>query len=147
MAWVRRIALGLAALLLLVAAVRRLRSRHRRAVTLPAWFGPWTAAPLGVLVTGADLPNAFPYVIAIERLVSAGVPDGQAVAVLAGYALVYCAPCLVLLALGATHGDAVRRRLGGVYERIGSARTVPRSVPAALGLAGLAAGVTALALA
>jgi hypothetical protein len=146
-AWVRRIALGLAALLLLVSAVRRLRSRHRRAVTLPAWFGPWTAAPLGVLVTGADLPNAFPYVIAIERLVTAGVPDGQAVAVLAGYALVYCAPCLVLLALGATHGDAVRRRLGGVYERIGSARTVPRSVPAALGLAGLAAGVTALALA
>ncbi len=145
--WVRRIALGLAAVLLLVAAVRRLRSRHRRAVTLPAWFGPWTAAPLGVLVTGADLPNAFPYVVAIERLVTAGVPDGQAVAVLAGYALVYCLPCLVLLGLGATHGGAVRRRLGGVYDRIGSARTVPRSVPAALGLVGLAAGVTAFALA
>jgi hypothetical protein len=34
-----------------------------------------------------------------------------------------------------------------VYERIGSARTVPRSVPAALGLVTLAAGVTALAAA
>lgn len=145
--WVRRIALGLAAVMLLVAAVRRLRSRYRRAVTLPAWFGPWTAAPVGVLVTGADLPNAFPYVIAIERLVSAGVPAGQGVAVLAGYALVYCAPCLVLLGLGALHGESVRRRLRGVYERIGSARTVPRSVPAALGLAALAAGVTALAVA
>ncbi|GAB3311296.1 hypothetical protein GCM10027451_23080 [Geodermatophilus aquaeductus] len=145
--WVRRIALGLAAVLLVVAAVRRLRSRHRSAVTLPSWFGPWTAAPVGVLVTGADLPNAFPYVIAIERLVSAGVPAGQGVAVLAGYALVYCAPCLVLLGLGALHGTSVRRRLSGVYERIGSARTVPRSVPAALGLVALAAGVTALAVA
>ncbi len=145
--WVRRIALGLAAVLLLLAAVRRLRSRHRRAVTLPAWFGPWTAAPLGVLLTGADLPNAFPYLIAIERLVSAGVPTGQGVAVLAGYALVYCAPCLVLLGLGASHGKAVRRRLSGLYERIGTARTVPRSIPAALGLVVLAGGVTALAVA
>ncbi len=145
--WVRRIALGLAAVLLLLAAVRWLRSRHRRAVTLPAWFGPWTAAPLGVLLTGADLPNAFPYLIAIERLVSAGVPTGQGVAVLAGYALVYCAPCLVLLGLGASHGKAVRRRLSGLYERIGTARTVPRSIPAALGLVVLAGGVTALAVA
>ncbi len=96
------------------------------ALVLPAWFGPWTAAPLGVLVTGADLPNAFPHVIAIERLVTAGVADGQAVAVLAGYALVYCAPCLVLLALGAAHGAAVRRRLGGVYERLGAARPPQR---------------------
>ncbi len=145
--WVRRIALGLAAVMLVVAAVRRLRTRDREAVTLPAWFGPWTAAPVGVLVTGADLPNAFPYVIAIERLVTADVPAGLGVAVLAGYALVYCAPCLVLLGLGAAHGASVRRRLGRVYDRIGSARTVPRSVPAALGLVTLAAGVTALAVA
>jgi cytochrome c biogenesis protein CcdA len=145
--WVRRIALGLAAVLLLVAAARRLRSRYRSAVTLPSWFGPWTAAPLGVLVTGADLPNAFPYLIAIERLVSADVPAGSGVAVLAGYSVVYCLPCLVLLGLGAAHGGSVRRRLGAVYERIGSARTVPRSVPAALGLVTLAAGVTALAAA
>jgi hypothetical protein len=145
--WVRRIALGLAAVLLVVAALRRLRSRHRGAVTLPAWFGPWTAAPLGVLVTGADLPNAFPYLVAIERLVTADVPFGAGVAVLAGYSLVYCLPCLVLLALGATHGGSVRRRLGAVYERIGSARTVPRSIPAALGLVALAAGVTAFAVA
>ncbi|MGY1732066.1 GAP family protein [Geodermatophilus sp. SYSU D01045] len=145
--WVRRIALGIAALLLLVAAVRRLRSRRRGAVTLPAWFGPWTAAPVGVLVTGADLPNAFPYLIAIERLVTADVAAGQGVAVLAGYALVYCAPCLVLLVLGAFHGERVRRRLGALYERIGTPRTVPRSIPAALGLVGLAAGVTALAVA
>src|SRR3712207_5831710 len=53
--WVRRAALGLAAVLLLVAAVRRLRTRRRSEVRLPAWLGPWTAAPVGVLVTAADL--------------------------------------------------------------------------------------------
>src|SRR3712207_3625495 len=41
--WVRRCALGLAALLLLVAAIRRLRPRQRSAFVLPHWFGPWTA--------------------------------------------------------------------------------------------------------
>ena len=59
--WVRRIAFGLAALAVLRAAIRRLR-RHRRApIALPSWFTTTTAAPFGVLVTGADLPNAFPY--------------------------------------------------------------------------------------
>jgi hypothetical protein len=143
--WVRRGALGLAALLLLVAAVRRLRPQQRSAVVLPRWFGPWTAAPVGVLVTAADLPNAFPYLIAIERLVTAGVPVGSGLWVLAGYAVVYCLPCLVLLAVGTAHGERVRRRLRRVYDRIGQARTVPRSVPAALSLFLLAAAVAAVA--
>ena len=72
---VRRVGLSVAAVLLLVAAVRRLRDRERGTVSLPGWVGPWTAVPLGVLVTGADLPNAFPYLIAIERLVAAQVPQ------------------------------------------------------------------------
>ncbi len=45
--WVRRIAFGLAALMLLRAALRRLHSTHRARVTLPTWFSPWTALPLG----------------------------------------------------------------------------------------------------
>ena len=143
--WVRRGALGLAALLLLVAAVRRLRPQQRSAVVLPRWFGPWTAAPVGVLVTAADLPNAFPYLIAIERLVTAEAPFGTGVWVLAGYAVVYCLPCLVLLAVGTLHGERVRRRLQRVYDRIGQARTVPRSIPAALSLFLLAAVVAAIA--
>lgn len=143
--WVRRGALGLAALLLLVAAVRRLRSQQRSAVVLPRWFGPWTAAPVGMLVTAADLPNAFPYLVAIERLVAAGVPFGSGLWVLAGYAVVYCLPCLVLLAVGTAHGERVRRRLQRVYDRIGQARTVPRSVPAAVSLFVLAAAVAAIA--
>ena len=98
-----------------------------------------------MLVTAADLPNAFPYLIAIERLVTADVPLATGLWVLAGYAVVYCLPCLVLLAVGTRHGERVRRRLQRVYDRIGQARTVPRSIPAALGLVLLGAGVAAIA--
>ena len=143
--WIRRIAFAVAALMLLVAAVRRLRDRRRGAVALPAWFSPWTAAPIGVLVTAADLPNAFPYLIAIERLVSADIPTGLGLLVLVSYALVYCLPCLVLLLLGTLHGERVRRRLASVYDRIGRARTVPRSIPVASGLVLLAVGAGAVA--
>ena len=106
------------------------------------------AAPIGVLVTAADLPNAFPYLVAIERLVAAEVPIGVGVGVLALYAVVYCLPCLVLLLLGTLHGERVRRRLVRVYDRIGRERTVPRSLPVAAGLAllsGVAAAVAATA--
>ncbi|NDI49627.1 GAP family protein [Goekera deserti] len=144
--WVRRVAFGLAALILLVTAVRRLWPRHRAAVTLPSWFSPLTAVPLGALVTGVDLPNAFPYFIAIERLVSAGVEPLPGLAVLAGYALVYCLPCLVLLAVGRFYGDRVRRRLQPLYDRVGGAKDLPRSIPAALGLTALAGVLAAVAV-
>jgi hypothetical protein len=144
--WVRRTAFGLAAVILLLTALRRLRSRHRRAVQLPAWFTPLTAVPLGAVVTGADLPNAFPYFIAIERLVTAGVDRVPGLAVLIGYAAVYCLPCLVLLALGRAHGDRVRGRLQPLYDRFGAARPLPRSIPAALGLTSLAALLLTAAL-
>lgn len=144
--WVRRIAFGLAALMLLHAALRRLRPSRRRAVALPAWLSVPTALPLGALVTAADLPNAFPYAIAIERLVSAGVAPPLGMLVLAGYSLVYCLPCLVLLVAGVASGDRVRRRLDGLYGRFGRAKDLPRSVPAALGLGLLAAAVGGVAI-
>lgn len=144
--WLRRVAFGLAAVALAVSGVRRLRDRERGPVALPGWVGPWTAAPLGVLMTGADLPNAFPYFIAIERLVAAEVGHGSAVAVLLGYGVVYCLPCLVLLLVAVARGDRVRDRLRGVYDRIGRARTVPRNVPAALLLSTAALGVATVAI-
>ncbi|WP_432570264.1 GAP family protein [Kineococcus sp. SYSU DK005] len=144
--WVRRGALLLAALVLAVSAVRRLTTRTRAAVTLPRWFGLATAAPLGVLVTGADLPNAFPYLIAVERLGAAGVPAGTGVAVLAGYAFVYCLPCLVLLVVGSAWRHRTASRLQRVHDRFGGERLQPRSVPTALGLLLLAAAVAVLAL-
>src|SRR3712207_8621563 len=47
--------------------------------------------------SAADLPTAFPYFIAIERLVEAGTATPIAVLVLLGYGVIYCLPCLVLL--------------------------------------------------
>ncbi|HXV91681.1 MAG TPA: GAP family protein, partial [Pseudonocardia sp.] len=145
--WVRRIAFGLAAVALLLAAVRRLRPYRRGAIALPSWVAPLTAPVLGVVVTAADLPNAFPYFVAIERLVSAAVPVPLALLVLAGYSVVYCLPCLLLVAAGAAGGDRVRRRLDPLYRRFGTERDVPRNVPVALGLAALAAGVAGVAVA
>jgi hypothetical protein len=144
--WVRRGALLLAALVLVVSAAKRLGTRTRSALVLPSWFGPWTAAPLGVVVTGADLPNAFPYLIAIERLNAAGVPIGTGLGVLALYSVVYCLPCLLLLVAGLTWRRHITGRLQPIYERLGGRRVQPRSVPAALGLLLLGLVVAVLAL-
>jgi uncharacterized membrane protein len=146
-AWVRRVALVLAATMLAVAAVRRLRTRRRAAVSLPSWVGPWAALPLAVLVTGADLPNAFPYVVAVERLLAADVGAGTGLLVLAGYALVYVLPCLLLVVGASALGpQRVAARLRPLHARFGAARTVPASVPAALGLGALAAVLVGLAV-
>ena len=144
--WVRRIAFGLAAVMLLRVALTRLRPSRRAPITLPAWFSPWTAMPLGAVVTAADLPNAFPYAIAIERLVSAGVQPPLGFAVLAAYSLIYCLPCLVLLVAGGVWRERLRVRLERVYARFGGVREQPRSLPAALGLGLLAAAVAGVAV-
>jgi hypothetical protein len=86
-----------------------------------------------VLLTGADLPNAFPYFVAIERLLSIGVPPGRGLLILAGYAVVYCLPCVVLLIVGLSARTAVRARLEALVARFGTG-TVRRSVPTAGGL-------------
>lgn len=145
--WVRRIAFGLAALMLLRSALHRLRRTSRARITLPAWFTPWTALPLGAVVTAADLPNAFPYAIAIERMVSSGITTPQGLLVLAGYALIYCLPCLLLLVAGVAWGDHIRGRLTRLYNRFGQARDVPASIPAALGLGALAVAAAGIAIA
>ena len=46
--WLRRAAFGLAALVVLVTAVRALRPRRRGELALTAWFSPATALGLGV---------------------------------------------------------------------------------------------------
>jgi cytochrome c biogenesis protein CcdA len=142
--WVRRAAFGLAAAAVLVSAIHALRPRRRRELVLPAWFTPGTAAGLGVLMTGADLPNAFPYFIAIERLVSADVGAPVALALLAAYAVIYCLPCLVLLAIG-LRGGPVTRHLRRLHDRFGTAADIPASKARAAGLAALAAGLAAIA--
>ena len=142
--WLRRGVFLVAAIALAVAGFRRFKDRERKGIDLPPWFGVWTAFPLGVIITGADLPNAFPYFIAIERMVAADVDIPIGLVVLAGYALVYCIPCLILLALGMTHGTTVRTRLRKVRDRF-STGTIERSIPAALTLFVLAATVLTFA--
>ena len=143
--WVRRGAFGLAALVVLVSAIRPLRPRRRTGLVLPTWFTPATAACLGVLMTGADLPNAFPYFIAIERLVTADISLPVALALLAAYAAIYCLPCLVLLALG-LRGGPLTRHLRRLHDRFGTAADIPASKVRAAALAVLAAGLAAIAV-
>lgn len=145
LAWLRRGAFGLAALVLLVSAARSLRTRRRSAVGLPGWFGPFTAAGLGVVMTGADLPNAFPYFIAIERLLAAEVAAPTAVLVLVAYAVVYCLPCLVLLGLGLNRGDRGVATLRRLHDRFGTDATIPPSALRAVAFLLAAVGVAALA--
>lgn len=143
--WLRRVVFLIAAITLLVAAVRRLKDREKKGIGLPSWFGVGTALPLGVLVTGADLPNAFPYFIAIERMIDAATTTGTGLLALAGYAVIYCVPCLILLALGVAHGDRVRQRLQRIYDRFATG-TTKRSIPAAVTLAILGIGVLTIAV-
>jgi hypothetical protein len=138
----RFLAFGAGGAALIVAGIRRLRDRPRAPIALPAWFRPATALPFGVVVTGADLPNAFPYFIAVERIVDAGSGTTVSLLVIAGYAVVYCLPCLLLLLVGLAHGERVRRRLGSVYERLGAEKKQPRSLAIA-GCYLAAAGIVA----
>lgn len=141
----RLLAFGAAGVALIIAGIRRLRERERTTIALPRWFTPWTALPFGALLTGADLPNAFPYFIAIERMVTAGVGPSTGLLVLAGYAAVYCLPCLTLLAVGLSSGSRVRARLQTLITRFGTG-TVKASVPAAALLWLLGIGVASIPL-
>jgi hypothetical protein len=96
------------------------------------------------MMTGADLPNAFPYFIAIERLISAEVGTTSGLFVLAGYAVVYCLPCLVLLLAGRVLHEHVQPWLQRLFRRL-TTGTSPRSVPAAIALSVLGIGVASIA--
>lgn len=127
----RFLAFGAAAIGLVIAGVRRFKDRPRRPIALPRWFTPATAIPFGILITAADLPNAFPYFIAIERLVSADIGIGQGLLVLAGYTIVYCLPCIVLLIVGLLARRKTREWLDRIVQRFGTG-VVRRSLPLAL---------------
>lgn len=141
----RFVAFGLAGFSLIVAGVRRLRDRPRKRVRLPDWFSPATAIGLGAGMTAADLPNAFPYFIAIERLLNANVSGLTGVAVIAGYAAIYCLPCVILVVIGSLAHDKVRGRLQRLVARF-TTGVVKRSVPIAAGSLVAGVGVAAVPL-
>lgn len=127
----RVVAFGAAGTALVIAGVRRLRDRPRRPLELPPWFSPATALPFGVIVTAADLPNAFPYFIAIERMLAADTAVATGLLVIAVYAVIYCVPCLVLLGVGLVSRDRTRSCLQTVTRRF-TEGVVRRSVLAAV---------------
>ena len=142
---VRRVALGLVAVLLAVLAVRRLRERPRRALELPRWFSPATAAVVGVLATLADLPTAFPLYLAVERLTAAGVDRGDGLLALLGYAGVYALPALVALVVVSVLRERLLPGLAWVRAQVAGG-PVPRSVPVALLLAAGAVAAATVAV-
>jgi hypothetical protein len=117
---IRYVAFAAAGLVLVISGIRRFRTRARTPITLPSWFTPWTALPFGALLTGADLPNAFPYFIAIERLLDARLAPGEGLLVLAGYAVIYCLPCLALLVVGILARERTRALLSRITARLGT---------------------------
>lgn len=117
---IRYVAFAAAGVVLVRSGIRRFHTRPRKPIGLPSWFTPWTALPFGALLTGADLPNEFPYFIAIERLLDAQVTPAEGLLVLAGYAVVYCVPCLVLLLVGSLARRRTRALLMRVTARFGT---------------------------
>ncbi|PTL71233.1 hypothetical protein C1I63_18510 [Rathayibacter caricis DSM 15933] len=117
---IRYVAIAGAGLVLVITGIRRFTTRPRRAIALPPWFTPWTALPFGALLTAADLPNAFPYFIAIERLLDARLSPSEGLFVLTGYAVIYCLPCLILLAIGILARKRTHAALSRVATRFGT---------------------------
>jgi hypothetical protein len=77
--------------------------------------------------------------------VSADLGTPVALALLAAYAVIYCLPCLVLLAIG-LRGGPVTRHLRRLHDRFGTEADIPASKARAAGLAALAAGLAAIAV-
>lgn len=71
--------------------------------------------------------------IAIERLIDAQADTGEALLVLAGYTVIYCLPCLMLLVIGLLSRQRTRALLARITNRLGTG-DVPGSPPAAIAL-------------
>ena len=92
----------------------------------------------GALLTGAGLPNAFPYFIAIERMVSTDAGIGTGLLVLLGYTIMYCLPCLILLLFGTVTRERTRSWLQKIVTKFGLG-TIKRTIT--IGLVIIVAGL------
>lgn len=144
--WLRRLLFAALAVALAVMGARRLRPRERKGYALPPWVNAWSALPFGALATVGDLPNAFPVVLAVERLVDADVAALAAVAVLVGYTLVYAAPSALILAAGLAFNEELREQLQSMLGGRASGTAEPSPKAAAACFAGAAASLAVLLL-
>jgi len=127
----RFIAFGIAGTTLTVAGFRRFKDGERKGISLPSWFTPLIALPFGVVVTAGDLPNAFPYFIAIERMLDGGIDSGLGLLIILGYSFIYCLPCLILITIAAFTRERTRAWLSGIVTRLSSG-AIKKSVPDAI---------------
>jgi cytochrome c biogenesis protein CcdA len=144
--WLRRLLFAGLALALVVMGVRRLKARERKGYTLPPWVNAWSALPFGVLATIGDLPNAFPMVLAVERLIDADVATPTAVVALVGYTLVYALPSALILAAGLAFNEELREQLRSMLSGHVSGTAEPSPKTAAVCFAGAAASLAVLFL-
>ncbi len=98
--------------------IARLRHAQRRRIHLPDWVSPSTGWFFGGFFTAADLPNAVPYLVAIERLVDVNAGP-SAIWVILGYSVIYCLPCLILLALFGLNQVKMAKFLERMHDRFG----------------------------
>lgn len=115
--WIRRVLFGVLALFFVYLGLRRLRTRQRREFRLPRILNAWTALPLGLTATIADIPNSFPMFFAVERLASHDIGPRAGVLILLGYCLIQALPTLTILVLAHLHGEQLRHRLTDLFNR------------------------------
>lgn len=139
----RFLAFGAAGIYLIYSGVKRFGDRERKVISLPEWFSPAKALPFGVLVTGADLPNAFPYFISIERMVTNEISQSSGLLIILGYTLIYCPPCLILLLVGTLSREATKNWLERLVSKLGTG-TIKRSIPIAIITIVLGIGVASI---
>ncbi|MFN8378565.1 MAG: GAP family protein [Anaerolineae bacterium] len=111
-----QLVLGLA---LLAFAVRQFRARSDggEQVEVPStrWLGsPVVAFGLGAALNISELPTAFPYLAALERVTLSGVGVAGVVLALAAYAFIFVLPLLIILLLYVR----LRERAAPIIERI-----------------------------
>ena len=144
--WLRRLLFAGLAVALVVMGVRRLKPRERKGYALPPWVNAWSALPFGALATVGDLPNAFPMVLAVERLIDAEVAAPAAVVVLVGYTLVYALPSALILAAGLAFNAELREQLESMLSGRATGTAEPSPKAAAACFAGAAASLAVLFL-
>jgi hypothetical protein len=144
--WLRRLLFAGLAVALVVMGARRLRTRERKGYALPPWVNAWSALPFGVLATLGDLPNAFPMLLAVERLIDADIPAPTAVVVLVGYTGVYALPSALILAAGLAFNEELRGQLDSMLDSRTSGTAAPSPGAAVACFVGAAASLAVLFL-
>ncbi|MEN9872823.1 MAG: hypothetical protein RL450_758 [Actinomycetota bacterium] len=140
--WISTFVFIVAGLWLIWHGVARLKPAQRKEIHLPHWVSPGTAWFFGGFFTAADLPNALPYLVAIERLVD--VEAGwNALWVIFAYSLVYCLPCIFLLIFFKLNQSKMQKFVVLLHERFGKGER-KASIGVAVSLIALGIAVAAV---